>query len=168
MSKGVIWASEYSLGPQIWGPGGGPGPRAPPTGSATEYPTICMCICPVTCVLWFAGSTIPWLMVYNRFQWRIQDFPYGGRGPCRGGVDSWGGYVSKILYVKTRESGPLRGRAPGTPLLDPPMAMMAHQRLPSHNNAMWRHCNDGTSKITITPNWLVHYSTVLFVVWSFI
>ena len=27
MSKGVIWASEYSLGPQIWGPGG---PRGPP------------------------------------------------------------------------------------------------------------------------------------------
>ena len=24
MSKGVIWASEYSLGPQIWGPGGAP------------------------------------------------------------------------------------------------------------------------------------------------
>ena len=30
MSKGVIWASEYSLGPQIWGPGG-------PPGSATGY-----------------------------------------------------------------------------------------------------------------------------------
>ena len=27
VSKGVIWASEYSLGPQIWGPGG---PGAPP------------------------------------------------------------------------------------------------------------------------------------------
>ena len=25
VSKGVIWSSEYSLGPQIWGPGG-PGP----------------------------------------------------------------------------------------------------------------------------------------------
>ena len=34
MSKGVIWSSEYSLGPQIWGPGGAPGPRGPP-GSAT-------------------------------------------------------------------------------------------------------------------------------------
>ena len=22
VQKGVIWASEYSLGPQIWGPGG--------------------------------------------------------------------------------------------------------------------------------------------------
>ena len=29
VSKGVIWASEYSMGPQIWGPGG------IPPGSAT-------------------------------------------------------------------------------------------------------------------------------------
>ena len=35
----------------------------------------------------------------------------------RGGVDSRGGYVSKVLYVKTKESGPLGGRGPGTPLL---------------------------------------------------
>ena len=31
----------------------------------------------------------------------------GGRGPRRGSVDSRGGYVSKILYVKTKELGPL-------------------------------------------------------------
>ena len=43
-------------------------------------------------------------------------FPTGERRPRRGGgVDSRGGYVSKILYVKTKESGPLGGRAPGTP-----------------------------------------------------
>ena len=30
-----------------------------------------------------------------------------------GGVDSRGSYISKILYVKTKESGPLGGRAPG-------------------------------------------------------
>ena len=37
----------------------------------------------------------------------------GGRGPRTGGVDSPGGYVSKILYVKTKELGPLGGgRAP--------------------------------------------------------
>ena len=29
VSKGVIWASEYSLGPQIWGPGGARAPGAP-------------------------------------------------------------------------------------------------------------------------------------------
>ena len=38
MSKGVIWASEYSLGPQIWGPGGGPGPRGPPRSATAEGP----------------------------------------------------------------------------------------------------------------------------------
>ena len=36
-------------------------------------------------------------------------FPVGGRGPRSGGVDSRGSYVSKILYVKTKESGPLGG-----------------------------------------------------------
>ena len=30
VSKGVIWASEYRLGPQIWGPGGGAGGPGPP------------------------------------------------------------------------------------------------------------------------------------------
>ena len=29
VSKGVIWASEYSLGPQIWGPGGARAPGPP-------------------------------------------------------------------------------------------------------------------------------------------
>ena len=53
-------------------------------------------------------------------QWWIQDFPLGG-------VDSRGGYVSKILYVKTKESGPLGGRAPGTPPpLDPPMLYISN------------------------------------------
>ena len=42
-------------------------------------------------------------------------FPVGGRGPRRGGVDSRGSYVSKNLYVKMRESGPLGGRAPDMP-----------------------------------------------------
>ena len=39
-------------------------------------------------------------------------FPMGGRGPRRGGVDFRGGYVSKILYVETKESGPLGGVHP--------------------------------------------------------
>ena len=39
----------------------------------------------------------------------------GGRRPRRGGADSRGNYVSKILYVKTKESRPIEGRAPGTP-----------------------------------------------------
>ena len=37
-----------------------------------------------------------------------------------GGLDSRGGYVSKILYVKTKESGPLGGMHRVRPL-DPPM-----------------------------------------------
>ena len=39
-------------------------------------------------------------------------FPVGGLGPhVGGGMDSQGGYVSKILYVKMKESGPLGGSA---------------------------------------------------------
>ena len=36
-------------------------------------------------------------------------FPVGGRRPGRRGADSRGGYVLKIFYVETKESGPLRG-----------------------------------------------------------
>ena len=38
-----------------------------------------------------------------------------------GGVDSRGGYVSKILYVKTKELGPLEGARAGRAPLDPPL-----------------------------------------------
>ena len=50
-------------------------------------------------------------------QWRIQNFPQGGVDLVwrRGGADSQGSNISKILYVETKESGSLRGRAPGTP-----------------------------------------------------
>ena len=47
-------------------------------------------------------------------QWRIQDFPWGGANLV-GGANSQGSYVSKNLYVKTKESGPLGGRAPAAP-----------------------------------------------------
>ena len=39
-------------------------------------------------------------------------------------MDSRGGYISKILYVKMKESGSLGGRAMGTPPLDPPMVQV--------------------------------------------
>ena len=42
-------------------------------------------------------------------------FPVGGGVDFVGGVDSRGGYVSKILYVKTKELGPLWGGVPGAP-----------------------------------------------------
>ena len=51
-------------------------------------------------------------------------FPVGGGVDLvEGAVDPRGGYVSKILHVKTKESGPVGGggRAPGAPPLDPPM-----------------------------------------------
>ena len=55
--------------------------------------------------------------VFLHFHWRIQDFPYGGHQPRRGGgADSQGGYVSKILYVETKESGPLGGMRWACPL----------------------------------------------------
>ena len=40
-------------------------------------------------------------------------FPVGGVDLVVGGVDSQGGYVLKILYVKTKESGSLGGACAG-------------------------------------------------------
>ena len=51
-------------------------------------------------------------------------FPVGGRAPVRGGVDLRCGHFSVKMYVKTKELGPIGGRAPGTPPLDPPMYMV--------------------------------------------
>ena len=46
----------------------------------------------------------------------------GGVDLVRGAVDPRGGYVSKILHVKTKESGPVGGGARrARPPLDPPM-----------------------------------------------
>ena len=55
-------------------------------------------------------------------------FPVGGGVDLVGGaVDPRGGYVSKILHVKRKESGPVGGgRAPGAPPLDPPMLIQLH------------------------------------------
>ena len=48
-------------------------------------------------------------------------FPLGGVDLVGGGIDSRGSYISKIVYVEMKESGPLGvERAPGTPL-DPTM-----------------------------------------------
>ena len=57
-------------------------------------------------------------------------FPVGeGREPhTGGGVDSRGGYVSKILYVKMKESGPLGGMCRPHPLdSTPPTLLCIHQ-----------------------------------------
>ena len=42
-----------------------------------------------------------------------------------GGVDSRGGYVSKILYVKMKELGSLGGARTGHAPLDPPMERLS-------------------------------------------
>ena len=42
-------------------------------------------------------------------------FPVGGCQPHRGGTNSWGSYVSKNLYVKMKESGPVGGHALAAP-----------------------------------------------------
>ena len=47
-------------------------------------------------------------------------FPVGGHQPRGGAANSRGGYVSKNLYVETKESGPLGGAHQQRPL-DPPM-----------------------------------------------
>ena len=39
----------------------------------------------------------------------------GGHRPRGGGANSRGGYVSKYLYVKTKESGPVGGHVPVAP-----------------------------------------------------
>ena len=39
----------------------------------------------------------------------------GGVDLIRGAVDPWGTYISKILHVKTKESGPIGGCTPGMP-----------------------------------------------------
>ena len=39
--------------------------------------------------------------------------PHQGAWTSSGGMDSQGSYVSKILYVKTKESGPLVGGGGG-------------------------------------------------------
>ena len=46
-------------------------------------------------------------------QWRIQDFPWGGVDLVGGAVDPRGSYISKILHVKTKESGPAGGARAG-------------------------------------------------------
>ena len=61
------------------------------------------------------------IILNNTHQWRIQDFPCGGDVDLVGGsVDPRGGYLSKILHVKTKESGAVGGGA------RPPRSANAH------------------------------------------
>ena len=58
-------------------------------------------------------------------------FPIGGGGVDLVGraVDPRGGYISKILHVKTKESGPVGGGARrARPPLDPPMPLISKNK----------------------------------------
>ena len=61
--------------------------------------------------------------VYSHIAVADPGFPVGGGVDLvRGAVDPRGGYVSKILHVKMKESGPVGGGARrARPPLDPPM-----------------------------------------------
>ena len=54
------------------------------------------------------------IVIFLQYSVADPGFPVGGRRPRRG-PNSRGGYVLKILYVKTKKSGPLGGLAPDTP-----------------------------------------------------
>ena len=62
----------------------------------------------------------------DRYSLSVADpgFPIGGRAPVRGGMDLRCGHFSVKMYAKMKELGPIGGRAPGTPPLDPPMVMI--------------------------------------------
>ena len=71
-------------------------------------------------------------LIWNILQHTVADprFPIGARGPRRGGMESQGGYVSKILYVETKESGPLGGGVcRACPSLDSPMTYVNHIKM---------------------------------------
>ena len=59
------------------------------------------------------GNIIDWMLMSFSSGSRISH--RGGMDLIWGGMDSQGGYFLKILYVKTKESGPLGGHALGTP-----------------------------------------------------
>ena len=60
---------------------------------------------------------------YELFSGRSRISRRGGVDLLGGGVDSRGGYVSKIFYVKTKELGPLGGARARHAPLDPPMLL---------------------------------------------
>ena len=60
--------------------------------------------------------------VVEGYQWRIQDFPEGGREPSRGGVNT-PNFPENCM--KSKEFGrPGGGVRPSRPPLDPPMVMV--------------------------------------------
>ena len=80
--------------------------------------------------IWTFGGQVPGMPprsanVHSRMSVVDPGFPIGGCGPCRGAMDSRGSYISKILYVKMKESGPVGGVHWACPL-DLPMECVLH------------------------------------------
>ena len=91
-------------------------------------------------------------------------FPVGGGVDLvGGGVDSRGGYVLKILYVKTKELGPLGGSRAGRAPLDPPMQKVLYLK-----NTMFCNLIAQSRKIPqnvdlhLYPNFNNHHYNVAF------
>ena len=76
------------------------------------------------------------LHFYINFQWRIQDFPEGGREPSRGGREH--AKFSRKLHEIERIWTPRGGRASLTPPLDPPMTFNddLHKRFVSNSSSV--------------------------------
>ena len=66
-------------------------------------------------------SVLSCCLLMDEYQWRIQDFPYRGCGPIRGGVDLRCGHFSTKMSAKTKELGPVGGACARHAPLDPPM-----------------------------------------------
>ena len=68
-----------------------------------------------------------YLFTWNQLQWRIQDFPLGGRRPVGGCADLRHVHFLAKMYAKMKEIDPVGGGcAPVTPPLDPPMNYLMH------------------------------------------
>ena len=87
----------------------------------------------------------------------------GGVDLVGGGVDSRGGYVSKILYVKTKELGPLGGVCAGRAPLDLPMSMKGSHpfsdQLPGEYTGL--QTASGTDPLLQLPSVLPHIHTLM-------
>ena len=87
-------------------------------------------------LLKFCSNLWPWSILLGL----VADpgFPVGGSVDLVGGVISRGSYVSKILYVRTKDSG-LGGRVPGTP---PRSANGCEHKTPHRTCDMMKFFND--------------------------
>ena len=109
--------------------------------------------CRLLCRYWHSRQILRTLLFSLYRSVADPGFPVGGGGVdlVRGAVDPRGGYVSKILHVKTKESGPVgggarAGRAPPRSANVDNYIMIFHiNRFTQHGthscfDYMWHHC----------------------------